>query len=111
MKQRACPVAHLVREARRLEMKCSEADEEGDTVEATEAENALNAIRDAISHLRPQSSIDAQYMIELIEIYADSMADRMLNDAARMDRLYAIQRMTGALTEWTATREQQREAA
>jgi hypothetical protein len=105
MKQReTCPVAPLVREARRLERKCIEADEAGNSMEA---ENALNSVRDAISHSRPRSSIDAQYMIELIEIHADSMLD----DDGRQENLNAIQRMKGALSEWAATQEQQREAA
>jgi hypothetical protein len=102
-----CPVAPLAREARHLEAKCIEADEEGDTVAATEAENALNAVRDAASYLRPQSSIGAQFMLELIGLRADSMLD----DNARISNLNAIERMTGALAEWAATQEQQRDAA
>jgi hypothetical protein len=108
MKQReACPVAPLVREARRLERKCIEADEARNSVESTEAENELNAVRVAISYLRPQSSIGARFMLELIEIHADSMLD----DDGRQENLNAIQRMKGALSEWAATQEQQREAA
>jgi hypothetical protein len=74
---------------------------------SSRAENALNAIRDAISYLRPQSPIDAQFMLELIVMRADSMLDF----DGRLMNLSAIKRTSEALAEWAATQERQRAAA
>ncbi len=96
-KAKACPVAALVCEARRLEDEICTADEARDTTKATRLMAELDAKRAAISYMRPSSNEGALYMLELVHIAADAMTDQETN---KLEALGAIERMTGAVSEF-----------
>jgi hypothetical protein len=94
----SCPVAALAREVRRLEDECSAADDAGNAAKSEMVYKQVMATRIAISHLTPKSKTGALCQVDLIKFFADDARD----PKAALTALHAIERMTGAVSEFLA---------
>jgi hypothetical protein len=63
------------------------------------------------SHLSPTDEAEAHFLGHRIVEYAEFLRDVPTHEAARIEALAAIKRMSDALAEWAAMKEHQRDAA